>query len=149
MTRPQPTAAGGGDGSGQGGSGGVGIRTGTDIVPTSRVNSLVRESGERFLETLLTAGEIEDCTTDRGISLDAVAARLAAKEAVFKTLHAPRSSLPWLSIEVRRTSGGWPEVELHGVARTLALEAGVAELSVSISHDGGFAIAVAVAAVRQ
>ncbi|MEV0260306.1 holo-ACP synthase [Streptomyces sp. NPDC050617] len=128
---------------------GLALRTGADILPVSRVEGMVRGSGERFLATLLTPGELSACATDNGTFLPAVAGRLAAKEAVFKTFHTPLSSLPWLSIEIRKAPGGWPEAVLHGAARRLADAAGLADLSLSISHDGGFAFAVAVATVRR
>ncbi|MEU7046451.1 holo-ACP synthase [Streptomyces varsoviensis] len=128
---------------------GLALRTGADLLPVSRVEGMVRGSGERFLATLLTPAELRDCATDHGTFLPAVAGRLAAKEAVFKTFHTPLSSLPWLSIEVRKAPGGWPEAVLHGAARRLADAAGLTDLSLSISHDGGFAFAVAVATVRR
>ncbi|WP_256725926.1 holo-ACP synthase [Streptomyces sp. IMTB 2501] len=127
----------------------IGVRVGTDIVPVARVESLVRSNGERFLTTLLDCDELRDCTTVSGLDLPAVASRLAAKEAVFKTFHAAHASLPWLSIRVRTTPGGWPEPVLTGIAQRLAVAAGLGAFSLSLSHDGGFAVAVAVATASR
>ena len=62
-----------------------------------------------------------------------------------KVLRPRDGAVPWTAIEVRRDPGGWVEVELSGAAAELAEAAGVAELAVSLTHEGEFAAAVVVA----
>ena len=50
------------------------------------------------------------------------AARFAAKEAVMKVLRPVDDAPSWNEIEVRTTQGGWPEIELSGVAARMATD---------------------------
>ncbi|WP_441249371.1 holo-ACP synthase [Kitasatospora sp. McL0602] len=115
---------------------------GMDIVSAQRVRKIIEENGEPFLGRMLTERELADCRTDGGLHLLTVCGRIAAKEAAFKTLRVTGRALPWLDIKIRRGSGGWPLVELTGRAAALAAEAGIESISVSISHDVDYAVAV-------
>jgi holo-[acyl-carrier protein] synthase len=75
-----------------------------------------------------------------------LAARFAVKEAVMKALGVGLGAFDWSDVEVRRRSGGAPELEVRGRAALLAAERGVAAWHVSITHTDGVASA-AVAAV--
>lgn len=113
---------------------------GVDVVPTDRVRDLL-ESSDRTVERILTEDEIAECTNDlRELDLDAVAGRIAAKEAAFKALHR-RGPLPWRGVRVRTQPAGWPSLEF---SREVASgpDGSFPETSVSISHDGGIAVAV-------
>ena len=68
-------------------------------------------------------------------SAQVLAARFAAKEAVVKALRPSGLRPEWRSIEVRRMDGGWCELRLTGLAADLADEAGMPELSLSITHE--------------
>ncbi|MBN1434719.1 4'-phosphopantetheinyl transferase superfamily protein [Candidatus Fermentibacterales bacterium] len=70
-----------------------------------------------------------------------IAARLAAKRALWKALGAsPGASM--LDVEVTRRANGEVGISLHGEARRIAIEAGVAACHVSLSHTAGMAVAV-------
>jgi holo-[acyl-carrier protein] synthase len=84
-----------------------------------------------------------------GVDPERLAARFAAKEATLKVLRPHEQGIPWNSIEVRRDPGGWVELALSGPAASLATDAGVTDLSLSISHEGQFATAVVVASCSQ
>jgi holo-[acyl-carrier protein] synthase len=112
-----------------------GARIGVDVVAVQRVRELIAGPG---LGRMLLPAELGDGTDAVGI-----AGRLAAKEAVFKLFHAADAPVPWLSTEIRTEPGGWPTVRLHGRAATLAESAGITDISISITHDGAYAIAVA------
>ncbi len=100
------------------------------------------------LDRMLSATELGLC---RGVEFDVagVAGRIAAKEAVFKLFRATRGALPWPTIEILKGAGGWPEVELSGRAAALAEQARIEQISVSITHDGPYAVAVAVAHIAS
>lgn len=125
-------------------AGGLGwANLGMDIVSVTRVRRLLAEYGEDFFERMLTPGELADCGTASGLDVLSLCGRIAAKEAAFKTLRVRGKFLPWLDIVVRRSEGGWPLVELRRGAAEMAAESGIAEITVSISHDVDYAVAVA------
>lgn len=113
------------------------VRTGCDVVDIARLGAAIdRRAG--LLERIFTAGELTDARRG-GVAIDSevgrarLAARFAAKEAVRKALNDLR--LPFHDVEVRSRDDGAPELWLHGRP---------AELSCSLSHDGGVAMAVVV-----
>jgi holo-[acyl-carrier protein] synthase len=121
------------------------IRVGTDLVSVESVRSSIDTHEARYLERVYTERELSDCRTGAGVDPERLAARFAAKEAALKVLRPGDEAVPWRSIEVRREPSGWVELELTGAAAALALDAGVSELALSISHEGEFASAVVVA----
>ena len=63
------------------------ITTGIDIIEVDRIKSAVQELGDTFLNKIYTMSEIEYCNKSKGdIKYQHLAARFAAKEAVFKAL---------------------------------------------------------------
>ncbi|GAA2788367.1 MULTISPECIES: holo-ACP synthase [Streptomyces] len=125
-------------------AGGLGwANLGMDIVSVNRVRRLLAQYGEKFFERMLTPGELDDCRTSGGLDVLSLCGRIAAKEAAFKTLRVRGRFLPWPDIVVRRSEGGWPLVELYGPAADMAAESGISEITVSISHDVDYAVAVA------
>ncbi|MFD3875974.1 holo-ACP synthase [Streptomyces sp. NPDC058623] len=126
-------------------AGGLGwANPGMDIVSVTRVRRLLAVYGEDFFQRMLTPGELADCRTSIRLDVLGLCGRIAAKEAAFKALRVRTAAfLPWLDIVVRRSEGGWPLVELHGAAATMAEASGVAGVHVSISHDVDYAVAIA------
>ena len=116
------------------------LAVGVDLVEIRRVANLVAKYGERFTGRVFTADERLDCS-DRPESL---AARWAVKEAVVKALGTGFGPVSFCEIEVLRECSGQPELCLHGKARALAEARGLNSWAVSVSHDGGFAIAFVV-----
>jgi holo-[acyl-carrier protein] synthase len=117
----------------------TGTRVGIDIVPLARVRAML-ESAPQVLRRHFTEAEL----ADGGADVAGLAGRLAAKEAVFKTIRSPGAVLPWLGIQIHTEAGGWPVAALSGRAATLAAAAGFLDVDISISHDGDYAIAAAV-----
>ena len=116
------------------------VTVGTDIVDVARV----RDAAPTFVSRILRPDEEAYChsTVDPP---QHIAARFAAKEAVFKALQ-PESpnSIAWHDIEILRADHGVPQVRLWGAARKLADERGVTRIQVSLSHVAEFALAAAV-----
>jgi holo-[acyl-carrier protein] synthase len=123
----------------------VSVRVGTDLVSVDTVRESIRVHAERYLERVYTQREVEDCSTPQGVDPERLAGRFAAKEATLKVLRPREQGLPWNTIEVRRDPSGWVELELSGQAASLASDAGIVGLTLSIAHEGGFATAVVVA----
>ena len=112
----------------------VGI--GVDAVLVERfVASLARTPG---LEArLFTDGE-------RGRPDESLAARFAAKEAVAKAIGAPKG-LRWHDVEVHTEETGRPRLAVTGAVAEAAARLGIAHWHLSLSHDGGIAVAMVVA----
>ncbi|WP_020139873.1 holo-ACP synthase [Streptomyces sp. 351MFTsu5.1] len=116
-------------------------RVGIDMVPFGRVRDMVRDG--LLLTRVLTAEEIRLSHTSGEPDVPGIAGRLAAKEAVFKLFHSHDQTLPWRGIEIITADGGRPVVRLTGRAAELARQAGIEDISVSITHDDPCAVAVA------
>jgi holo-[acyl-carrier protein] synthase len=112
----------------------VGI--GVDAVLVERfIASLARTPG--LEERLFTAAE-------RGRPDESLAARFAAKEAVAKAIGAPKG-LSWHDVEVHSEEGGRPRLSVTGAVADAATALGIARWHLSLSHDGGMAVAMVVA----
>jgi holo-[acyl-carrier protein] synthase len=125
-------------------SGIVGI--GTDLVSIDRFAAVV-ERRPGLMERLFTAeeaGRLAARSSPRARAASS-AARFAAKEAIMKSLGVGLGGARFTDIEVTGGSGVAPGVSLTGRARSLAVEQGIDEISLSMTHDAGLAVATAVA----
>ncbi|HVU49799.1 MAG TPA: holo-ACP synthase [Polyangia bacterium] len=127
----------------------MGTGVGIDLVMVSRVEASLSQFGERFLRRVFTDGEIAYATSSPAVAAERLAARFAAKEAAIKAIglgdgHV-QTGIGWRDIEVVREDSGRCRLILHGAARAAADEAGVAELSVSLTHEGDYSAAVVLA----
>jgi holo-[acyl-carrier protein] synthase len=129
-------------------AGGVPIRVGIDLVSTSSVAEALQTHGDRYLARVYTARERGDCRTADGVDPERLAARFAAKEATLKVLPASDEGIALTAIEVRRDPSGRVSIELSGRAAELGDDAGIVDLALSLTHEGGFAAAVVVAEIR-
>lgn len=115
-------------------------------MSVQHVEESVRTHGSHYLERIYTGRELGDCWTAAGVDSSRLAARFAAKEATLKVLRPqPDESIPWRSIEVRRHPAGWVDLELSGAAASIAQDAGLHGLALSLTHEEGMASAVVVA----
>jgi holo-[acyl-carrier protein] synthase len=118
------------------------IGTGIDIVEIERIGSAIDRYGERFLERVFTADEIEYCKRKKNCA-ESFAARFAAKEAGAKALGTGiQRGVIWTEIEVRREHGHRPTLHFSGRAREIADRMGVKRVSLSLSHSRSTAIAL-------
>ena len=125
------------------------VRIGTDVQSIGEVAEAIERYGARYTRRLFTSHELACCPGNSEQSAPGLAARFAAKEAALKALR-PTEKVPrWTSIEVRRESGGWCELELHDEAAELADEAGLGAFSLSMSHGAGIGTATVVAELRD
>jgi holo-[acyl-carrier protein] synthase len=121
------------------------IGVGVDLVDLERVARLLAHKGEHAMQRFFTDEERAYLAT-RPEPTGHAAARIAAKEAVYKALQ----SLPgargvgWRDIEVTRDADGRPAICLHGLAAELAAGHGGLAVQVSLTHSATSAGAVAV-----
>jgi holo-[acyl-carrier protein] synthase len=122
------------------------IRVGLDLVAVGSIEEALRAAhGDRYLERVYTEEERADCETGAGIDPERLASRFAAKEATLKVLDAGDEGLAFTAIEVCKDSTGRVTLELSGRAEELASGSGITGLSLSLTHEEGFAAAVVVA----
>ena len=124
---------------------GTALRVGADVVSVHQVEESVARFGPRYLERVYTQHELESSVGRPPVRAASLAARFAAKEATIKVLRPTGHQPDWRSVEVRRHADGWCTMALSGHAATLADQAGIAELAVSLTHEGDVAAAVVVA----
>ena len=121
------------------------LGVGIDLVDLARVARMLEEKGEQAMVRFFTESEREYLAS-RPDPTGNAAARIAAKEAVYKALQ----SLPgaravgWREIEVVRDGEGRPAVRLHGLAERLAQEEGGLRIQISLTHSAITAGAVVV-----
>jgi holo-[acyl-carrier protein] synthase len=113
------------------------IGVGVDTVSLSRFEAKLTET-PRLIDRLFLESE----TTDA--SPQTLAGRFAAKEALIKALSGD-AGIEWHGIEVSKEASGKPVISLHGATAKIALQAGIAKLHLSISHDGDNAVAFVIA----
>jgi holo-[acyl-carrier protein] synthase len=126
------------------------VGVGVDLVDLDRVARLLANKGEHALQRFFTDEERAYLAT-RPDPTGHAAARIAAKEAVYKALQALPGArgVGWRDIEVTRDGDGRPAIRLHGLAAQLGAEQGGLTIQVSLTHSATSAGAVAVVGTRQ
>jgi holo-[acyl-carrier protein] synthase len=126
------------------------IGVGIDLVDIHRVVEMLERREEQALHKLLTAAE-RTFVLAQPVPARHLAARIAAKEAVYKALQAlPNArAVAWQDMEVLRSEHGRPSIRLHGVAERLDQEHGPLIIELSLSHSEMTAGAVAVVGVAR
>jgi holo-[acyl-carrier protein] synthase len=115
------------------------IGIGIDLEEIVRVERVF--ANPRALARVFTPHEIAYCQPKHNC-FQHLAARFAAKEALFKALGTGLSGgLHWTDAEVRNESSGKPYLTLSGPASALAERLGVRTVLVSLSHSRHYAIA--------
>jgi holo-[acyl-carrier protein] synthase len=117
------------------------VGVGIDVVPVARfAQSMQRRPA--LLERLFTAAERVTGSGDPR-TMESLAARFAAKEALAKALGAD-GGMHWTDAEVVVDGVGRPSLVVSGTAAARAAELGVTAFHVSLSHDGGMAAATVI-----
>lgn len=118
------------------------IGHGIDLVDTPRIERLLGEHEQRFLDRVFTAGERAYCDAGGKMRVQRYAARFAAKEAVLKVLGTGWSGgIAWTDVEVVKEATGQPRVRLYGEAAVVADRCGITAWHISLSHLKGHALA--------
>jgi holo-[acyl-carrier protein] synthase len=121
---------------------------GIDLICISRIARAYRRRPERFLQRIFTPREVEALRQKKN-PFPSMAARFAAKEAIAKALGCGIGAVKWRELEILPGKRGKPAVFLQGGARAWARRCGIHSVEVSISHDGSYAVAAAVACSRN
>jgi holo-[acyl-carrier protein] synthase len=116
------------------------LRVGVDVCDVARMTRVI-DAQPGVARRLFTQGELARCHRARHAGQH-LAARFAAKEAVFKAFGTGIAhGMRWKEVEVVADAAGRPGVQLHGTARAWAAARGLLDLDVSLTHDAGVALA--------
>lgn len=125
------------------------IAHGIDLVDFPRIEEMVNNHGQRFLDRVFTPAEQRYADSNKN-RIEKLAGRFAAKEAVLKLLGTGwRGKIAWTDIEVINSPTGQPQVGITGEVKIIAGRMGIKQISVSITHTANFAIASAVAVAKS
>jgi len=118
---------------------------GTDLIRIERFEKAIENHGDRFAERILMPEELAGYW-DRKFKARYLAMRFAGKEAVSKSLGTGFSHGIWVrDIGIVHNSWGKPDVVFSERGLKVCRELGVGGCHVSLTDDGGVAMAYAVA----
>lgn len=115
------------------------IFVGVDVASVGQLSALMAEQPTIAAE-IFTERELA-YASGRVRRDEHLAARFAAKEAVFKALG---KGVAWRDVEVVNGVSGRPRLRLRGAADAAAVAKGIDGMDISLSHSGGVAIAFVV-----
>lgn len=117
---------------------------GVDVCKVERIAESLARFGERMEKRLFTPAELAYCRHFKD-PMPHLAARFAAKEAASKALGTGiAGGVGWTQIEVVQPGGRVPTLALSGVALERFRAMGATTSHLSLSHDGGLAVACVV-----
>jgi holo-[acyl-carrier protein] synthase len=121
------------------------VGVGIDLVDLDRIRALLASKGEYAMARFFSDREREYLGT-RADATGHAAARIAAKEAVYKALQALPGArgVGWREIEVARDPEGRPAIQLHGLAARVSDERGGLRIQISLTHSATSAGAIAI-----
>ena len=115
---------------------------GIDIIEIDRVKNSVEKYGDHFLKKVYTQTELDYCLS-KGNKYQHLAARFAAKEAVYKALTTGWSKdVGWQDIEIYNEPNGLPLVNLKGDLNSFLTDG--KSLKISMSHSRDYVACVAI-----
>lgn len=120
------------------------LGVGVDLVDLARFERAATRT-PRLLNRLFA--ESEQVVGGRQRPLVSLAARFAAKEALIKAV-GDSTGMRWHDMRVVSNELRNPSFELHGSIADIASQRGIETFHLSMSHDGGLAIAYVVAEGR-
>ena len=115
---------------------------GVDIIEIDRIKKSVDRFGDRFLNKIFTQTEL-DYSLSKKNKYQHLAARFAAKEAIYKALTSGwQQSATWKDIEIYNESNGMPQVKLFGKLEKFVTKD--KELKISMSHSDNYVTCFAI-----
>jgi len=113
------------------------IGIGTDIVRISRIRQFIGRNGDNGKSFILAAGEMNIA------DICSIAGRYAAKEAFLKALGIgfTKGLKRLTEIEISNDINGQPFIITYGLTDEIKRNKGIANIHLTISHDGMYAIA--------
>ena len=123
------------------------IGIGVDLVSVDRITRIYKNFPDRFVERILTDNEKAQFKA-KGSSMQTLAARFAAKEAVLKAIGCGIGPAAMREVEIITPSGKQPYVRLHGSASLIADNNNIGNIFITMSHEQNLACAFATALAK-
>lgn len=118
------------------------IGVGIDIIEIDRIKESVDKFGDKFLTKIYTESELKYCL-NKASKHQHLAARFAAKEAVYKALTTGwHEKATWQDIEISNEPNGMPVVSLKGKLKGFLTKD--KDLRISMSHSRDYVACVAI-----
>ena len=117
---------------------------GVDLVSVDRITRVYNRFPEKLIERIFTKDEKAQLKAKGSpMSMQTLAARFAAKEAVLKAIGCGIGPAAMKDVEIIAPPGKQPAARLHGVASFLAGKKNINNVFISMSHEQNIACAVA------
>lgn len=120
---------------------------GIDIIEIERIKNAVNKNN-RFLDRNFTALEIEYFKS-KNFKPETIAGNFAAKEAISKSIGTGIRGFDLRDIEIVRNELGKPIVKTYNNLEKICIDYNVREIKVSISHCKEYAVANALAIIKE
>lgn len=118
------------------------IGIGIDIIEIDRIKKSVDTFGDSFLNKIYTKNELDYCLAKHN-KYQHLAARFAAKEAIYKALTTGwEKDATWKSMEITNESNGLPVVKFFGNLKKFISDD--KDIKISLSHSDNYVTAVAI-----
>jgi len=118
------------------------IGIGVDIIEIDRIKGSIEKYGDSFLKKIYTQTELDYCLT-KSNKYQHLAARFAAKEAVYKALTTgTQEKAGWQNIEILNKPNGMPVVKLKGTLEKFLTNGN--SLKISMSHSNNYVTCFAI-----
>lgn len=123
------------------------LGVGIDAVSIAEMRQIIETSGTVFLTHTFSVRELQTSPKTAAEQAEYLSGCFAVKEAVFKALarHTPEKGFDFRCVETAHRRDGSPYVVPNDQLTPLLQEAGVGNLQISITNEGGLAIAIAIA----
>jgi len=119
------------------------VGTGIDLCDVGRMRDAIERHGERFKNRVFTAAEVA-YSERKANRFERYAARFATKEAAMKALGTGWRGVAWRDFEVTNLASGRPTLAFHGKAAEVAERRGVRNISLTLTHTAGQAMALVI-----
>ncbi len=119
------------------------VGTGIDLCDVGRMRDAIERHGDRFKNRVFTAAEVA-YSERKANRFERYAARFAAKEAAMKALGTGWRGVAWRDFEVTNLASGRPTLAFHGKAAEIAERRGIRNISLTLTHTAGQAMALVI-----
>ena len=119
------------------------ITCGTDIIEIDRIQKLIDEDEQHFINKIYTENEIAYCESKEAVKYQHYAARFSAKEAIFKAISSRlknKFEMSWKDAEIINDENGKPSIKF--INKKIE---GLESIEISISHCKKYATANVIA----
>lgn len=118
------------------------IGIGIDIIEIARIRSSIDTFGDSFLNKIYTKTELDYCLAKYN-KYQHLAARFAAKEAIYKALATGwEKDATWKNMEITNEPNGLPVVTFFGKLKEFLADD--KDIKISISHSDNYVTCVAI-----